>query len=72
MGPESAPPLYAEGEKGSVPGRSVAMKHTSDETARIIDQEVKSPIERNYTRARSPLMENGGHPALDEGCVDEV
>jgi cell division protease FtsH len=33
-------------------------KHMSDETARIIDQEVKSLIERNYIRARALLMEN--------------
>jgi cell division protease FtsH len=30
----------------------------SDETARIIDQEVKSLIERNYARARQLLGEN--------------
>ena len=30
----------------------------SDETARIIDREVKSLIERNYVRARTLLMEN--------------
>ncbi|MDI5303907.1 hypothetical protein MJN76_32590, partial [Salmonella enterica subsp. enterica serovar Anatum] len=37
-------------------GRSVAKaKHMSDETARIIDQEVKALIERNYNRARQIL-----------------
>ena len=30
----------------------------SDETARIIDQEVKSLIERNYNRARQLLNDN--------------
>ena len=35
-------------------GRSVAKaKHMSDETARIIDQEVKALIERNYNRGSS-------------------
>ncbi|MGP2731044.1 ATP-dependent zinc metalloprotease FtsH, partial [Serratia marcescens] len=53
------PLLYAEEEGEVFLGRSVAKaKHMSDETARIIDQEVKSLIERNYTRARSLLMEN--------------
>jgi cell division protease FtsH len=53
------PLLYAEEEGEVFLGRSVAKaKHMSDETARIIDQEVKSLIERNYVRARSLLMEN--------------
>jgi len=53
------PLLYAEEECEVFLGRSVAKaKHMSDETARIIDQEVKSLIERNYARARSLLMEN--------------
>ena len=40
-------------------GRSVAKaKHMSDETARIIDQEVKALVERNYGRAREILNEN--------------
>ncbi len=53
------PLLYAE-ETGEVfLGRSVAkVKHMSDDTARIIDQEVKSLIERNYARARLLLMDN--------------
>jgi cell division protease FtsH len=40
-------------------GRSVAKaKHMSDETARIIDQEVKHLIDSNYQRARRILGEN--------------
>lgn len=40
-------------------GRSVAKtKHMSDETARIIDQEVKALIEHNYQRARQLLVDN--------------
>ncbi|MDK8009025.1 ATP-dependent metalloprotease, partial [Escherichia coli] len=51
--------LYAEEEGEVFLGRSVAKaKHMSDETARIIDQEVKSLIERNYNRARQLLNDN--------------
>lgn len=40
-------------------GRSVAKaKHMSDETARIIDEEVKLLIEANYSRARNILNAN--------------
>ncbi len=53
------PLLYAEEEGEVFLGRSVAKaKHMSDETARIIDQEVKALIERNYIRARTLLTEN--------------
>lgn len=53
------PLLYAEEEGEIFLGRSVAKeKHMSDETARIIDQEIKLLIERNYIRARTILMEN--------------
>ncbi|SBT82058.1 ATP-dependent zinc metalloprotease FtsH [secondary endosymbiont of Trabutina mannipara] len=53
------PLLYAEEECEVFLGRSVAKsQHISDETTRIIDQEVKSLIERNYIRARTLLMDN--------------
>lgn len=53
------PLLYAEEEGEVFLGRSVAKaKHMSDETARIIDQEVKVLIERNYLRARQILTDN--------------
>ncbi|URJ24021.1 ATP-dependent zinc metalloprotease FtsH [Blochmannia endosymbiont of Camponotus sp.] len=53
------PLLYAEEEGEIFLGRSVAKaKHMSDETARIIDQEIKFLIERNYIRARKLLIEN--------------
>jgi cell division protease FtsH len=53
------PLLYAEEEGEVFLGRSVAKaKHMSDETARIIDQEVKALIERNYARARQILTDN--------------
>ncbi|WHL24993.1 MAG: ATP-dependent zinc metalloprotease FtsH [Candidatus Blochmannia vicinus] len=53
------PLLYAEEEGEIFLGRSVAKaKHMSDETARIIDQEIKFLIERNYVRAQNLLIEN--------------
>lgn len=53
------PLLYAEEEGEVFLGRSVAKaKHMSDETARIIDEEVKLLIEINYNRARNILNEN--------------
>lgn len=53
------PLLYAEEEGEVFLGRSVAKaKHMSDETARIIDEEVKLLIEVNYKRARNILNEN--------------
>lgn len=53
------PLLYAEEESEIFIGRSVTKaKHISDETARIIDQEIKLLIERNYMRARNLLIEN--------------
>ncbi|MCE1649608.1 ATP-dependent metalloprotease, partial [Enterobacter hormaechei] len=33
-------------------------KHMSEDTARLIDQEVKAIIDRNYLRARQILMDN--------------
>ncbi|NDK98489.1 ATP-dependent zinc metalloprotease FtsH [Photorhabdus bodei] len=53
------PLLYAEEEGEVFLGRSVAKaKHMSDETARLIDQEVKAIIDHNYQRARQILMDN--------------
>ncbi|TDB61266.1 ATP-dependent zinc metalloprotease FtsH [Photorhabdus khanii] len=53
------PLLYAEEEGEVFLGRSVAKaKHMSDETARLIDQEVKAIIDHNYQRARHILMDN--------------
>ena len=40
-------------------GRSVAKaKHMSDDTARLIDKEVKEVIHRNYNRSKQLLEEN--------------
>lgn len=57
---EKLGPLLYEEEEGEIfLGRSVAKaKHMSDETARIIDQEIKLLIEKNYLRARTILIEN--------------
>ncbi|XBC37500.1 MAG: ATP-dependent zinc metalloprotease FtsH [Buchnera aphidicola (Meitanaphis microgallis)] len=53
------PLLYAEEEGEVFLGRTVAKsKHMSDETARIIDEEVKLLIEKNYKRAQKILNEN--------------
>ncbi|VFP87383.1 ATP-dependent zinc metalloprotease FtsH [Candidatus Erwinia haradaeae] len=53
------PLLYVEEEGEVFLGRSVVKtKHMSDETSRIIDQEVKSLIEINYQRARMLLSKN--------------
>ncbi|CDL80293.1 ATP-dependent zinc metalloprotease FtsH [Xenorhabdus cabanillasii] len=53
------PLLYAEEEGEVFLGRSVAKaKHMSEDTARLIDQEVKVIIDRNYQRARQILMDN--------------
>ncbi|CDH31592.1 ATP-dependent zinc metalloprotease FtsH [Xenorhabdus bovienii] len=53
------PLLYAEEEGEIFLGRSVAKaKHMSEDTARLIDQEVKAIVDRNYQRARKILMDN--------------
>lgn len=53
------PMLYAEEEGEVFLGRSVAKaKHMSDDTARAIDAEIKSVIDRNYERAETILKDN--------------
>ena len=53
------PMLYAEEEGEVFLGRSMAKsKHMSDDTARAIDAEVKSLIDRNYSRAEKILTDN--------------
>ncbi|MDC9594014.1 ATP-dependent zinc metalloprotease FtsH [Xenorhabdus sp. IM139775] len=53
------PLLYAEEEGEVFLGRSVAKaKHMSEDTARLIDHEVKALVDRNYLRARQILMDN--------------
>ena len=53
------PLLYAEEEGEVFLGRSVSQhKNVSDETARLIDKEVRSVIDRNYDRAQKILEDN--------------
>ncbi len=53
------PLLYAEDEGEVFLGRSVTQtKHVSDDTAKLIDDEVRQIIDRNYYRAKQILEEN--------------
>ncbi|MGR6981181.1 ATP-dependent zinc metalloprotease FtsH [Testudinibacter sp. P27/CKL/0425] len=53
------PILYSEDDGEVFLGRSMAKaKHMSDETAHLIDEEVRSIVNRNYSRARQLLQEN--------------
>ncbi len=53
------PLLYADDEGEVFLGRSVTQtKHMSDETARIIDKEIRDLINRNYERARQLIESN--------------
>ncbi|WP_220720679.1 ATP-dependent zinc metalloprotease FtsH [Agarivorans litoreus] len=53
------PLLYADEEGEVFLGRSAAKtKHMSDDTAKAIDLEIRSVIDRNYQRAESLLTEN--------------
>lgn len=53
------PMMYAEEDGEVFLGRSVAKSsHMSDETAKIIDEEIKVLIERNYDRASTMLKDN--------------
>lgn len=53
------PILYAEDDGEVFLGRSMAKaKHMSDETAHLIDEEVRQIVERNYQRARQILLDN--------------
>ena len=53
------PILYTEGEGEVFLGRSMAKaKHMSDETAHVIDEEVRAIVSRNYERARQILIDN--------------
>ncbi len=53
------PLLYAEEEGEVFLGRSTSKhKNISDETARLIDKEVRAIIDKNYDRARQILMDN--------------
>jgi cell division protease FtsH len=57
---EKLGPLAYQEEEGEVfLGRAVTQhKHVSDDTARVIDEEVRAVIDRNYERTRRILTEN--------------
>jgi cell division protease FtsH len=57
---EKLGPLAYQEEEGEVfLGRAVTQhKHASDETARLIDEEVRAIIDRNYERTRQILTDN--------------
>jgi cell division protease FtsH len=66
------PLLYTEEEGEVFLGRSVTKtKHMSDDTAKLIDDEIRKIIDRNYERAKKILLKYGYH-AFDERCLDEV
>lgn len=78
-------PLSYDEEEGEVfLGRSVTQhKTTSDETAHVIDEEVRSFIDRNYERAESILKENKNlldlmadalmeYETIDKYQIDEI
>jgi cell division protease FtsH len=78
------PLLYAEDEGEVFLGRSVTKtKHMSDETARLIDGEVRQLIDRNYERAKQILADNMDimhsmkdalmkYETIDAGQIDDL
>lgn len=59
MSERLGPMLYAEEDGEVFLGRSMAKaKHMSDDTARIIDTEIKQIINNNYERSKQILMDN--------------
>ncbi|MGL4914677.1 MAG: ATP-dependent zinc metalloprotease FtsH, partial [Aeromonas allosaccharophila] len=59
MSERLGPMLYAEEDGEVFLGRSMAKaKHMSDDTARVIDAEVKQVIDRNYARSKQILLDN--------------
>ncbi|GHA50845.1 ATP-dependent zinc metalloprotease FtsH [Photobacterium aphoticum] len=78
------PLLYAEDEGEVFLGRSVTQsKHMSDDTAKLIDDEVRAIIDRNYERAREILEQNMDimhamkdalmkYETIDAGQIDDL
>ncbi len=78
------PMLYAEEEGEVFLGRSVTQtKHMSDDTAKLIDDEVRKIIDRNYERARKILLDNMDimhsmkdalmkYETIDAGQIDDL
>ncbi|MGL5291165.1 MAG: ATP-dependent zinc metalloprotease FtsH [Vibrionaceae bacterium] len=78
------PLLYAEEEGEVFLGRSMTKsKHMSDETARLIDAEIRNLIDRNYLRAKKIIEENMDimhamkdalmkYETIDAGQIDDL
>ena len=78
------PLLYAEDEGEVFLGRSVTQtKHVSGETAKLIDEEVRLIIDRNYDRAKQILEDNMDimhtmkdalvkYETIDAGQIDDL
>jgi len=78
------PLMYAEDEEEVFLGRSVTQtKHVSDDTAKIIDDEVKTLISKNYERAERLLHDNRDkleamaealmkYETIDSSQIDEI
>ncbi|EMB48824.1 cell division protein FtsH [Vibrio mimicus] len=78
------PMLYAEDEGEVFLGRSVTQtKHMSDDTAKLIDDEVRKIIDRNYERARQIIVDNMDimhamkdalmkYETIDAGQIDDL
>ncbi|MGL4379519.1 MAG: ATP-dependent zinc metalloprotease FtsH [Vibrio sp.] len=78
------PMLYAEDEGEVFLGRSVTQtKHMSDDTAKLIDDEIRILIDRNYERARQIISDNMDimhamkdalmkYETIDAGQIDDL
>ncbi len=78
------PLLYAEEEGEVFLGRSVTQtKHMSDDTAKLIDDEVRQIIDRNYDRAKKIIQDNMDimhamkdalmkYETIDAGQIDDL
>ncbi|WP_245796801.1 ATP-dependent zinc metalloprotease FtsH [Vibrio aerogenes] len=78
------PLLYTEEEGEVFLGRSVTKtKHMSDDTAKLIDDEIRKIIDRNYERAKAILVENMDimhsmkdalmkYETIDAGQIDDL
>lgn len=78
------PMLYAEEEGEVFLGRSVTQtKHMSDDTAKLIDDEIRKIIDRNYERTRKILIDNMDimhamkdalmkYETIDAGQIDDL
>lgn len=78
------PLLYAEDEGEVFLGRTMSQsKHMSDDTAKLIDNEIREIIDRNYKRARQILTDNMDimhtmkdalmkYETIDSGQIDDL